>query len=900
MKNSVFSKMVSVFMCLTMLFAYVVMLPSEAYAQSTADIETVRGVAVLGSNTGTEGADWFRFSDDMFRHDSAEYDPDLALTSIELAAAARMSIREPDTEEGYANKVRNLRSFLEDNGFSDFEASNEYSMYSPGESGAALACAHKKITADGRTYTLLTLMPRTGTFGGEFEYVFRLSRNAEDSGDNYEFTVRKDAILDFAKDYISSNGISGDIKVWTVGYSRSAGIVNLLGASLIDEPERLGEDISLSPEDVYCYTFGTPLVASGNKDYSGEKYRYIHNIVAKNDLIPLAPPAEMGFHRYGTDHQITSEEHKERMLSLLKEASEAEYEDYISSDPEDYTALKLDTKALLGGELSFIPDEDSYLPSTIREYNASLCRTVTDMMARYSKSGKNSREGYYREFQEPLLHAGNYLISPIFGGDGGIEIDDLKDDKRIIPFALTMYLSFMADKDLVDGNAKINGQIEGAFNALAAFAENEDGTLREEYGPMSAMYYKMRDMNFELREDPESVDGILQKYELRYDAGALTRSRSLRKKTADLLKKMNARLYAAILGDILRQNGADGSAIKVMTSDEDSEAMSFLFAALLFGNSLQSKDLRPFSLGNEQFKQLATFAGNVSRLTLEHNSVPCTAWVKADDPFYDDEVLTDAQKAGYRRVYLSGTGRAHISGTVKDENGSTVAGFRDGKLVSRTDKWIGITTCDSGNWLRLPVSGSYSVEITADGNTDISVKVADFSVEEGAVIRTVTGDEGGDWSGIRTTASDRLTLSVPAVSASADGSYDLTSAVYKLRLTKGEAPDTDRSEIVSRTVPAAKKVKLSAGKKSFTVRWTKLSPAKRAGVDKIEVQYSTSRKFRPSATVSKKLAKSRKSLKVKGLKKRKVYYVRVRTIKYGSDAVYVSKWSKVRKIRTRA
>ena len=87
----------------------------------------------------------------------------------------------------------------------------------------------------------------------------------------------------------------------------------------------------------------------------------------------------------------------------------------------------------------------------------------------------------------------------------------------------------------------------------------------------------------------------------------------------------------------------------------------------------------------------------------------------------------------------------------------------------------------------------------------------------------------------------------------------------------------------------------------MTVRWKKLSKKqlKKAGGIRIEVQYSLNKRFPMEKTKSKYLSKKKTSVKIRSLKSRKTYYVRVRTYRGTGTAKKVSKWSKVKKIKVK-
>lgn len=85
------------------------------------------------------------------------------------------------------------------------------------------------------------------------------------------------------------------------------------------------------------------------------------------------------------------------------------------------------------------------------------------------------------------------------------------------------------------------------------------------------------------------------------------------------------------------------------------------------------------------------------------------------------------------------------------------------------------------------------------------------------------------------------------------------------------------------------------GKKSFKATWEKSSKTWTTGY---QVQYSTSKKFKKAKTATVKSYKKTK-VTVKKLKKRKTYYVHMRTYKTVKGKKYYSGWSKVKKVKTK-
>ena len=262
---------------------------------------------------GTDSVDYFVYSDDFFKYSGKEYNAHLATLSMSLAEASVSSTREPFTPEGYANKSRNAVAFLEDNGFSDIEVNNDYRI-KPTKDSMGVGCAHKTIREGDKDYTLLVIMPRNAGYEAEWGNNFVLGAEGDAAG----FDASADKCLAFTKDYVASHGISGDIKVWTMGYSRGAAAANLMAKKLIDAPnEWLGDAVTLDSDDLYAYTFGTPMAADSGNNPRDAKYAGIFNSYENTEIASAMAPSAMGFERYGTDFMIFNPDKFDAMLENL-------------------------------------------------------------------------------------------------------------------------------------------------------------------------------------------------------------------------------------------------------------------------------------------------------------------------------------------------------------------------------------------------------------------------------------------------------------------------------------------------------------------------------------------------------------------------------------------------------
>ena len=107
-----------------------------------------------------------------------------------------------------------------------------------------------------------------------------------------------------------------------------------------------------------------------------------------------------------------------------------------------------------------------------------------------------------------------------------------------------------------------------------------------------------------------------------------------------------------------------------------------------------------------------------------------------------------------------------------------------------------------------------------------------------------------------------------------------------------------RSKVVV-DLPKVSIKRLSGAKAGFNVKWKKLSAKKRKKIKGYEIQYSTGRGFAEASSVLKTATKSKTSKKIRKLAKKKNYYIRIRTYKWIGGVKHVSKWSSVRKVKTK-
>ncbi len=90
----------------------------------------------------------------------------------------------------------------------------------------------------------------------------------------------------------------GEPVIVVCGYSRGAAAANLLGILLDDS-----EDPAVWKDNVFVYTFATPMTVCGEK--CGDRYPNVFNLVNPSDLVTMLPLSDWGFSRAGRDVMLS-------------------------------------------------------------------------------------------------------------------------------------------------------------------------------------------------------------------------------------------------------------------------------------------------------------------------------------------------------------------------------------------------------------------------------------------------------------------------------------------------------------------------------------------------------------------------------------------------------------------
>ena len=462
------------FMIIAVLLLNVVLPTIKVYAKQDEQSGIIRDTYYFTSNeeNNIQLEDEFEYRDDCFIYPSTYGCNHLEILSAQVSEASDSWYGENEDkyEIDYSNNAHNIKDMLNKMKFEDV-STNKYYTLEKEENSAAVAVGHKTIKTNKGIYTLLAIIPRSAGYKQEWAGNFTVGDGNIHTG----FKSARDEILRYVKEYIKDNNINGKLKVWTAGHSRGAAIANMIGGFFVGGGiEYFGDEVSITPSDVYCYTFATPrtikdaldknteLSVAGNRsedcyknDTPGEAFNYtkggkvdlkdneykcIRNIISPYDIFPMLPPENWGFTRYGTDipanhYSIT----ETAMLNELENISNYAYNKYLNGgNPNTFERKTFDLKTL-----SIVKDNNF---SSNMDVNTFLNERLNALTHVSTTNNIYVGEGY----QEALKSvAGVYGMSMTFLDENFIE-----DKGSIITPLIYSYLSYVSERLQTEGIAE--------------------------------------------------------------------------------------------------------------------------------------------------------------------------------------------------------------------------------------------------------------------------------------------------------------------------------------------------------------------------------------------------------------------------------------------------------------
>ena len=216
---------------------------------------------------------------------------------------------------------------------------------------------------------------------------------------------------------------------------------------------------------------------------------------------------------------------------------------------------------------------------------------------------------------------------------------------------------------------------------------------------------------------------------------------------------------------------------------------------------------------------------------------------------------------------------------VANKTTPSITNFDETKTVKLSDNLVFFPKCDSD--ANPNFKSSNESVATVDGNGKVTLK------KMGYADITVSYAETDDYEAVSKTC--KLTVVDDATNVPADGKGEVQ--IYIPGQNNANVTVTPAAKV---SAPAKTSItKLKKAKKAFTVKWKKKS-----GVTGYQIRYSLKSSMKGSTTVKVKSAKT-VSKKVKKLKKKKKYYVQVRTYKVVNGKTYWSGWSAKKSVKTK-
>ena len=327
------------------------------------------------------------FDETYFDNPASEYNPKLASATACLALAGFSATAGTD----YQNSDTNIKAFFDTLGFEKYQA-NEYGVSKPTTDSFGVYIASKKIS----DFTLIGIGVRGAGYQSEWASNFKISKNENFAQGFYEAS---EIYLNFLKEYIATNNISGKIKIWTGGYSRGGATVNLAAGriddGLINNLNIISQDVNYTKDDIYAYCFEPPAgkiaTLNGNEiKEKDENYSNIYSVMNLNDPVPFVAPVNFGFVRYGTDlflpdiiTDLNYQSHINRVKNRMSQLS-----NYHTIDE-----YKID-KAVDESTIKFFNSKSKYTNFSLYVYLESFINTLCKSIG--------SKDFYVDNFQQQI------------------------------------------------------------------------------------------------------------------------------------------------------------------------------------------------------------------------------------------------------------------------------------------------------------------------------------------------------------------------------------------------------------------------------------------------------------------------------------------------------------------
>lgn len=295
---------------------------------------------------------FFDYDEALFQKKSTSYQHKLARMSICFAMAAATK-----TDTNITSLYRKLGFTYVNETAGDNEKMTD-SIYYPTPNTATIgyAIGSKRVAFDDGDYTLIVVSLRGGGYEEEWASNFKVGGNTEHQG----FSEAATQTVAGIRNYISSQNITGKIKIWITGYSRGAATTNIT-AYRLNQLAANGTIPGLSKENIYAYCFECPRTVIGTD--GGSNANNIFSIVNPIDFVPMLAPAVWGYTRYGTTKYLPSAETSFLKYPALYVSMMDKYSDIMICAGKD----KISTAALLPSVTGSMTAQGIFMTKLITE-----------------------------------------------------------------------------------------------------------------------------------------------------------------------------------------------------------------------------------------------------------------------------------------------------------------------------------------------------------------------------------------------------------------------------------------------------------------------------------------------------------------------------------------------------
>ena len=316
---------------------------------------------------------------------------------MRLALSAFAKKTGSGSNKNYTKQYINAKNLLVDCGFEDVDWNAAYEE-KPNANSVGVIAGNKKISCGGESYTLIAVAIRGGNYEAEWGGNFNVGNGKHHAG----FEIARNYTIGFVQDYISTNEITGNVKLLITGYSRAAATANLTAAYFDEYPDRISDNVSAETSDIYAYCFETPAGVVDPENDSG-LYNNIFSIVNQHDPVPMVAMREWGYDRYGITLYLPAAQTNSNYFELREKMIEL-YDEYIGNNEDN---VSNDDKKPYKIDIS----KYTYLSTITFKYaleNAQgvYLEEIVDKLAYAIGSNTN----YKNNYQDALVYIGEELI----------------------------------------------------------------------------------------------------------------------------------------------------------------------------------------------------------------------------------------------------------------------------------------------------------------------------------------------------------------------------------------------------------------------------------------------------------------------------------------------------------